>query len=120
MEVIHSAAAGAAVLCLCCHGAARERERGSSSLHAHGGNKCCFLSPTNLSERRKAREQVDLKEQRPVRSSACVCLCLCVCSNSTFAGTYMKVSSRIWSVRFALEPDPCKLIDGPIMHQCDC
>lgn len=120
VEVIHSAAAGAAVLCLCCHGAARER--GSSSLHAHGGNKCCFHSQTNLSERRKAREQVDLKEQRPVRSSACVracvCLCVCVCANSTFAGTPYEGQllsaqfgsfgcSRIWCVRFALEPDRC-------------
>lgn len=63
-------------------------ESSSSSLHAQGVNKCSFLSSDKpIRERRKEREQVDLKEQHPVCSCACarasVRLCVaagvCVC-----------------------------------------
>lgn len=59
-----------APLCLRCH------QRSASSLCARGVNKRCFPSPADLSERsrerRKAREQVDLKEQEPGVLVACV------------------------------------------------
>lgn len=47
LRVIHSAAAAGALLRVRWHAVVRG---GSSSLHAQGVYKCCFLPPTNLSE----------------------------------------------------------------------